>query len=152
MNNMVKGQVGLELVIIIGVMLALMIPTIMYALSLKGEQAETQSTAQAELTVNRIGHSINSVGIAGSGSSIKLEVIIPDYMLFLNSTSGHGIGGTGANKSEIYARIFTGSGFQDLVFITNYNVVNDIGALYAPGKYNIEIASLNSTTVRIRLV
>lgn len=143
-----KGQVSLELMIIIGVMLAFMIPGIMYALTLRGEQAQTQSMAQAQLTVNRIGHTINSVGTAGFGSSMKFEIIVPNYLLYLNLVSDPSVPG----KGEVYARMLTGSGIQDLVFITDYNIVNELGMLSAPGKYHIEVSSLNSTTVRIRLV
>ena len=134
----------MELMIIIGLMLLVMIPVIVYAMSVRGEQEESRTYSEAQLSVNRLGHTIDVVGNMGLSSSVKTEIILPQNLVFFTFNS------TG-DRGEVFARVFTGMGYQDLVYITEYPIDNQIGSISTPGRYLIEVSSINNT-VRVRIV
>lgn len=72
-----KGQVSVELMIVIGFILVFFIPLLMIAYFQMIDLNQDLSEIQANVAVSRLANTINSIGRMGVGSSIILDVYLP---------------------------------------------------------------------------
>jgi len=112
-----KGQVSIELLIIVGVVLLIFIPILVLVYIKTNEANALISSYQAELAVVRLAYLANSVGALGSNTSILAEVFIPPGVRGMETKRVHGGG-------EIIMNITTPEGESEIVEITKYPIAN----------------------------
>lgn len=140
--NEVKAQVSVEFLIIIGIVMALLIPVIVYAFSiLNAENKDKVDIVKAQTAIDRIAYTIDSVGSAGTGSAMYTEIFVSS------------VDNVSVNGREIIMRVRTVDGPVEIYRITQYNITSD-GSLdrIKTGYYKILINATNSTTVNIKVV
>ncbi len=93
-----KGQVSTELLVIVGFMLFLLIPTIIYTYYKAKEYSYFMELKESDLTAARLAYMINALGSSGDNNALKVEFDLPDSIEYL-SFRDYGIGG------EVYLKL-----------------------------------------------
>lgn len=142
MQKLKKGQVSIELLIVVGVILILIIPSIIFVFNfIRNEGDEDFAISQGYLMVSRIEHSINMVGSTGTGSALKTEIQMPYNFKELL-----------IDEDELVLKMYITPGPLDIVRVTDYKLVsNDLTRIKSSGKYILEISSINETHINISL-
>jgi len=135
-----KGQVSTELLLIIGFILVLFIPLLLTAYFKTGEMNDKLTVLQAQVTASRIANLANSVGNMGVGSSIILDIYLPETVsnVEINSVGDGG---------EVVITVNTQNGDVDVVGVSSFPLVKyfEFGGY---GNYRIElVASDEGVTV-----
>ncbi|MFA5382907.1 MAG: class III signal peptide-containing protein [Candidatus Micrarchaeia archaeon] len=140
---MKKGQVSVELMIIIGIILILIIPSIVFVFNfIRNEGNDDFAVSQADVITSRIKYTINMVGSTGTGSALKTEIEIP-----------YGFEGISTEEDEIILKMWTSPGLTDFAKVTDYQIIsNGLDKIKAPGTYILEISALNETYVNVTLM
>jgi len=127
-----RGQIGMELMVIVGFMLLLMIPIISLLLTKAGEFSEKAAIAKVSEDAGRIAGVADNVGRMGPGSNVTLQIDIPN-----------GVSAADANdKGEIYFTIETRFGSTDLVRMSSFPLKmedNLKGSLKLPGTHLVSV-------------
>jgi len=72
-----RAQVSVEFLVIMGMILVLMIPVIIYAFSIINiESQEKIDISKAKVSVDRLAYTVDSVGSAGTGSILYTEIFV----------------------------------------------------------------------------
>lgn len=109
MKNATKGQISIELIVVVAVVLAIFIP-ILITVYFKGlEIGEGISIAQARLAVSRLASLSNSIGNLGEDASAQAIIFIPNNMESLEFKNAPG--GAGA---EIVIKLETSAGLNEI--------------------------------------
>ncbi len=142
MINTKKGQVSIELMVIIGVVLVLIIPSVIFVFNfIRNEGDEDFAISQADLVASRIEHTVNMIGSTGTGSALKTEIEIP-----------YGFQNLSIVEDEVILKMLIVPGPIDIVKATDYNLVSTgLDNINAPGTYILEISALNETHINIIL-
>ncbi len=72
-----KAQASMEMLITVGMMLAFVVPISLLLLTTSGQNFEEVSKHQAQVTVQKIAHAVNTVYLEGEGSSKNVLLNIP---------------------------------------------------------------------------
>jgi len=127
-----KGQVSIELMVIIGFVVLLLMP-VLFSLYYRTNQANEQlSLAQADLVATRLASTIDVVGTT-LGSSIITEAIIPN-----------GVKSIKIEKNEVNIKIGTYVGDTEVVKHTRFEAdasCSDISKMKSAGTYMVEVRS-----------
>lgn len=94
-----KAQASMEMLITVGMMLAFVVPISLLLLTTSGQNFEEVSKHQAQVTVQKIAHAVNTVYLEGEGSSKNVLLNIPsntksleirssEVLLILNTAQG----------------------------------------------------------------
>jgi len=137
-----RAQVSVEFLIIIGMIMILILPVIIYAFSiLNVENQDRINSVKAETAIDRIAYTIDSVGSAGIGSALYTNIFVSS------------VDNVSVEKNEIKFTINTIDGPVEIYRITQYNLTSD-GSLskIKVGEYKLLINATNSTTVNVKLV
>ena len=136
------GQVSVELLIVLGVVMILVLPSLFSVYFRINRANEQLSVNQADMAAKRIASSISLVG-AASGSSLISQVIMPSNVK--NVSIGN---------NEVVITLATQNGVTSIVKSAEYNATvpqESLGRMIRPGTYMLEIYS-NETGVFGRLV
>jgi len=87
-----KGQVSTEMLVIVGLMLLLLTPLLIYAYGRSNVAQEDLAVQKAEFAVQRLASAADSVGYLGGAAAVVEEIEIPPYVksVYL-SNNGHDI-------------------------------------------------------------
>ena len=134
-KNCARGQMSVEILILVGMALFLLIPVLFYAYGRANVSGEDLSTQKAEFAAHRLASLADSVGYLGGASAVIDEIEIPPYVKNV-SVSGRDIvielDSVGGKK-----QIVAGSAF----------VLNQSGfsRITKSGTYFIEVRALSIT-------
>ncbi|MCD6227709.1 hypothetical protein J7J90_04405 [Candidatus Micrarchaeota archaeon] len=136
-----RAQVSVEFLIIIGMIMVLILPVIIYAFSvLNVENQDRIDSVKAEAAIDRIAYTVDSVGSAGTGSALYTNI-------FVSSVENVSV-----EKNEVKFMINTADGPVELYRVTQYNLTSDGLDKIKVGEYKLLINATNSTTVNIKVV
>ncbi|MCD6549749.1 hypothetical protein J7K41_03520 [Candidatus Micrarchaeota archaeon] len=139
--TMRKGQVSVEFSVIIGLIIAFLIP----GLTLVAYQSNVGRTdyalSEANLAVSRLANEVNIVGATGSGSAVYVDVYVPPTFEGFNVTD-----------REIIMSVRTDAGLNDVFRVTDYQLEGEGLGNVKPGINTFLIQSVNRTTVSITRV
>lgn len=123
-----KGQTGLEYMIIIAIILAIIIPMASYI----WQQNEVVTrTRQAEITANSIASAADSLWAQGPGSKTTLNIFLPDgYSQTESKLSGR----------LILLKIYTPAGYNDAIAITKANITGSLPSDSGYKQLKLEVA------------
>jgi len=91
MNNARRGQVSTEVLLLIGLMLILMLPLLLYAFNRAGVARDDLGVQKAEFASQRMARLADSVGYLGGAAAIIDEIEVPDNVKSITVNNG-GIG------------------------------------------------------------
>lgn len=121
MKNAVKrkGQVALELLVVTSFLLIILIPTLVYILSVLSTESWKTDSQQAYSTLTKIVSVSNKLALLGEGSNSVETIYLPSSVKLLNVSGSDG-------GREIYMRIVSGSiGAIDVVAVADIPLVLD---------------------------
>jgi len=136
-----KGQVSLEFAVIIGLIITILIPALVFLTYSSYENKLDYASAQSTVVVSRLANEINMIGLSGPGSAMYVDVRIPQYVEYLNITG-----------REVTIRLMTYAGYSDVFRITRYNLVCSGTERVMPGDVRFRIEAINSTHVNVTVV
>ena len=128
-----RGQAGIEYVILIGILLVFLIPTIYYSLN---EANNNVKLTQLESSVRRLVKAADSVHAIGPGAIEIITVTLPSGIQKVN------ISGT-----EILLEVSMFGGVSDVHFPSKVQLVGNLPT--KEGSYNIRVESQRSGKVNI---
>lgn len=122
MNNSAKerkGQVALELLVVTSFLLIILIPTLVYILSVLSTESWKTDSQQAYSTLTKIVSVSNKLALLGEGSNSVETIYLPSSVKLLNVSASDG-------GREIYMRIVSGAiGTIDVVAVADIPLVLD---------------------------
>ncbi|MCC7571739.1 hypothetical protein KO465_10570 [Candidatus Micrarchaeota archaeon] len=140
-----KAQVSVEFLIVIGVMMVLLLPVIVYAFSVLNFENQIRiDISKSQTALDRISNTVDSVGSAGTGSALYTDI-------FVSKVQNVRI--ENANQGEIIFTLLTSDGTTSMYRITQYNLTNSDNSLenIKTGNYRLLINATNSTHVDISM-
>ena len=132
-----RGQVSTEIIIIIGFVVAMMLPLLFAVYSQELQSNQSLGLSQANLAASRLGYVIDSVGTLGSNSSMVVQLNLPEVLQSIGTGSG------GGQKELIFQLKDTGQGGMQIVKMTRFNLTIDsqIQNLSRGGTYYVNVRS-----------
>lgn len=128
-----RGQAGIEYVILVGVLLVFLIPTIYYSLN---EANRNVKFNQVENAVRRLAKAADSVHAIGPGSIEIITITLPD-----------GVQDFSLDESEVSLQVSGFGGLSDVHYKTSVPLVGKLPL--GKGTYTMRVASLKSGEVNI---
>ncbi|VVB66455.1 Uncharacterised protein [Candidatus Gugararchaeum adminiculabundum] len=140
-----RGQVALEIIVIIGFLVLLIVPTLVQIFMTFGESQEKLAVIQADQTASRLARTIEVVGASGINSSITTELVIPQL-----------ITGITVNNNELVFKLQTSHGPTQIVKKIKYSaraenhihvdpsLANRFLDIEYPGNYFVIVASVQA--------
>ena len=132
---MKKGQAGIEYVILIGVLLLFLIPTVYYSLN---EANRSVKINQLENSVRRRVKAADAVHAVGPGTIEVVTIALPEGII--NAT---------VNITEIYLQVSMFGGITDVHYSSHLNMTGELPNI--EGTYSMRVESLRSGVVNITL-
>lgn len=132
--HMKRGQVSTEILVLIGMVLVLLLPMLLYAYSKAGVAKEDAAVQKAEFAAQRLASAVDSVGYLGGASAIVEEIEIPSYVKRF-SVSGR----------DIVFEMDSTTGEKQIVKSTAFSIDTSGGSLdgiIKAGTYYINISAL----------
>ncbi len=126
---MKKGQISMELVVLLGFVLIFFIPLLLISQGKVRELNQELVTLQAQTAASRIASTVNSIGYMGTGSSMILDIYLPAVAKV--SFTEHG---------EIVVFVPSLMGDNEIVGFSAFNL--DSLIIESGGYYRFEILSL----------
>ena len=134
-KNCARGQMSVEILILVGMALFLLIPVLLYAYGRANVSGEDLSTQKAEFAAHRLASLADSVGYLGGASAVIDEIEIPPYVKNV-SVSGR----------DIVIELDSASGKKQIVAGSAF-LLNQSGfsRITKSGTYFIEVRALSIT-------
>jgi len=127
-----RGQVSTELLLLIGVMLLLMVPLLLYSRSRADMAGEEIATQKAEFAAQRIVSMADSVGYLGGAAKVVEELDVPPNLVRAY-TSGH----------DVVFELDTSTGRKEIVKSSAFNLASSgLGNISKAGTYFVEISAM----------
>ena len=139
--NFRKAQVSIEFAVIIGLVITMLIPALVFVMYSSYENTASYANAQANLVASRIASEVNMVGTSGEGASIYFDVNIPPYVNFLNITG-----------REVVIQLETDAGPSDTFRITKFNLTGNNLDRIRPGLIKFRLDAINKTNVNVTVI
>jgi type II secretory pathway pseudopilin PulG len=130
--NSKKGQISTELLVLIGLILALMLPVLLYAYGRANVTQDDIAVQKAEFAAQRLARLADSVGYLGGGAAIVDEIEIPPGFrsLYVNG------------ERDIVVGLSTASGNKQIVKSSDFNLTSSgLDKITQAGTYFIEVRS-----------
>ena len=133
-----RGQISTEILILIGLMLALLVPLIIYAYGRASTAQDDFATQKAEFAAQRLADLADSVGYLGGNASIVDQVDVPTGVKSVSiDTSGH----------DIIFDMNSPEGEKEIVKSSAFNITSpNIGRLGSGGTYFVRVRALSNFT------
>ena len=130
-----RGQASTELLILIGLLLLLMLPLLLYAYGRSNVAREDLGVQKAEFLVQRLASAADSVGYLGGAASVVEEVEVPPGVKSLSVR----------NSRDIVLEMDASSGKKQIVKSTAFGIeALNFGSMNRSGTYFVEISALSS--------
>ncbi len=126
-----KAQVAMEYMIVIGFVMAISIPTIYIFYNYAKRSQYNIVLSQADDAVEKIAEAVDTMSYYDEPSKIVIKVVFPENVVMANAT-----------QNEIYLRIQTYHGLNDVTKFVQTNVTGSIGTW--PGVHMITVESKGS--------
>lgn len=132
------GQVSTEILLLMGLMLALLIPLIMYAFGRANAAQEDFATQRAEFAAQRLARLADSVGYLGGAAAVVDQVDVPPHVKSIR------IGGSG---HDIVFEMDSTAGRKQIVQTTSFQI-HSVGfeRITKEGSYFVEVRALSNFT------
>ena len=127
-----RGQIGMELMVIVGAMMLLMLPLISLLLVKGGEFAEKAAIAKLSEDAGRITGTVDNIGRMGPGSKATLQIDVPNGVSEANANSA----------GEFWFTLETRFGQTQLVKLSSFPLQIDTdskASLKRPGTHLVTI-------------
>jgi uncharacterized protein (UPF0333 family) len=134
-----RGQVATEFLIIIGLVLVVFIPLLMFVYFKTNEANAQIGEYQAELAALRLAYLANSVGALGSSTSLVAEVYIPPGVSNFSTRSVQ-------RGGEVVLIMNTPSGPSEVVEVVKYPIANPQELQSQQGWARFTITSVYNST------
>ncbi len=131
MDSHSKGQVGVEVLAIVSIVLVMLIPFLLSVYYNYASFNERLSVYQATEAVSTLATLADATTSSGPGSNVSTQITIPSG---LKSVSFQG--------REIVFQLETSAGRVDIVRMVKADVEGDAGKLAVPGTRRVEVASV----------
>ena len=130
-----KGQVSTEMLALVGIMLFLLLPLLLYAYGKSNSSNEDISVQKAEFAVQRLASSADSVGYLGGKAGIVEEIEIPPNIKSIT---------LGLNKHDIIMEVSSSSGRKQIVKSSTFKIrESGFDRINKAGTYFFEIIALS---------
>lgn len=131
MMRLSKGQVSVELLIIVGFIALVMIPVLFSVYIRSGEYQQRIYASQVNIAAGRLAQAVDSVGFLGGNAKLVLEVQIPQ-----------GVNASASGKEIVFS--FDDNGQRnDISKVTRFDMLeSNFGRLASPGTYFVEVKAL----------
>ena len=130
-----RGQMSVEILILVGMALFLLLPVLLYAYGRANVSGEDLSVQKAEFAAHRLASLADSVGYLGGAAAVIDEIEIPPYV---NSLS--------VNGRDIVIDMDSGSGKKQIVAGSTFNLTSTgFERIVKSGTYFIEVRALSTT-------
>ncbi len=133
-----RGQVSTEILLLIGLMLVLLIPLIMYSFGRAGATKEDFAVQRAEFSAQRLARLADSVGYLGGAAAVVDQIDVPPYVKSVR---------IGGNGHDIIFEMDSTSGKRQIVQSTPFQI-NSQGfeRINREGSYFVEVRALSNFT------
>lgn len=129
-----KGQISTEVLLIIGVMLLLLAPLLLYAFGRINVSNEDISVQKAEFAAHRLITAADAVGYLGGSAGIVEEIEVPANVVEVK-VSG---------SNDLVFVVDTSSGKRDIVKSSSFRLDSDnLGDMDRAGTYFVKITSID---------
>lgn len=140
-----KGQLSTETLVLIGLMLAIMVPLLVYSYQRANIVREDLSMQKAEFAVGRLAAISDSVGYLGPDAAIVEEIEVPPHATRLE-----------ANGRDIVMTVVTSSGTAQVVKPSAFELEEEgLENIIAGGTYFVEARAVEleggAQKVRLKL-
>lgn len=125
-----KAQVALEYIIIVGIVLAFLIPVWSYLAAANTQASESLAASQAQAAAQKIASAADLVYTQGPPSQIKTEVFFPN-----------GMSGASLNDSTVIIQVYSAGSVSDVVATSLANFTGSIPQ--SAGLYQLTIKAVN---------
>lgn len=130
-----RGQASTEILILIGLLLLLMLPLLLYAYGRSNVAREDLGVQKAEFLVQRLASAADSVGYLGGAAAVVEEVEVPPNVKSLSVKNGR----------DIVLEMDAVSGKKQIVKGTAFGIdALNFGAIKKSGTYFVEIRALSN--------
>ena len=136
-----RGQIGIEVMAIIGFMILLMLPLIYALLTQAGSFNEGAAVAKAAENVARLAAVANQVGGMGPGSKVVVQVDMPEGVTAASASAlGEPYGG------ELSFTLNTRAGLTQVVSMSDFDLKAGarISELTKPGTHYVVVESMGN--------
>lgn len=140
---MARGQVSTEVLILIGLMLLILVPLLLYAYSRANVAGEDISVQKAEFAASRLASAASSVGYLGPAAAVIEEVEIPANLRQIRT-----------DGNNIVLEMDSSTGVRQIVKATPFPLsASGLSQVKKAGTYFFKISALDSPpgTVGIEL-
>lgn len=128
-----KSQAALEYMLIVGIVLAFLVPLILYVF----QQAEISTRMQqAEVAVNTIAMAADNLYAQGPGAKSTINVFLPN-----------GYGGGNISNRTVIIKVFLISGSTDIVAVSKANLTGSLPK--EPGYKQITLELLSNGMINV---
>jgi hypothetical protein len=130
-----RGQMSVEILVLVGVALFLLIPVLLYAYGRANVSGEDLSVQKAEFAAHRLASLCDSVGYLGGASAVIDEIEIPPYVKSVRVMG-----------RDVVIEMDTATGKKQIVAGTSFNLTSaGFERIAKPGTYFIEVRALSGT-------
>jgi type II secretory pathway pseudopilin PulG len=130
-----RGQISTEIVVLIGLLLLLLIPLLLYAYGRANVATEDIAVQKAEFAASRLSSLADSVGYLGGAAAIVEEVEIPSNVRSVRIDA--------ADPHDIVFDIDSTEGTKQIVKSSAFNLTSSgFGNITKAGTYFIKISAL----------
>lgn len=131
-----RGQLSTEILILVGLVLVLLVPLLLYAYTKASSSNEDLAVQKAEFAVQRLASLSDSVGYLGGEAAIIDEIEVPSYIKSLYISS---------NGRDIVMEMDSSAGTKQIVQSTNFDLTSfGLDRIKKAGTYFIEARALSN--------
>ena len=133
-NRCNRGQMSVEILILVGMALFLLLPVLLYAYGRANVSGEDLSVQKAEFAAHRLASLADSVGYLGGASAVIDEIEIPPYVKNV-SVSGR----------DVVIEMDTANGKKQIVSGSAFNLTSaGFERITKSGTYFIEVRAVST--------
>lgn len=129
---MAKGQVSMEILVLVGLMLMLLLPLLIYSYGRANVVREDLGVQKAEFAVQRLASLADSVGYIGGNASIIEEIEVPPQARSLKAVNGDIV-------MELYSNGRWVQIAKSSAFTLHESPASGLGKITSGGTYFIEV-------------
>ena len=131
----VRGQMSVEILVLIGMALFLLMPVLLYAYGRANVSGEDLSVQKAEFAAHRLSSLADSVGYLGGASAVIDEIEIPPYVKNVS-----------VNGRDVVIELDAANGKKQIVSSSAFNLTSaGFERIVKSGTYFIEVSAISTT-------
>ncbi|MFH1286039.1 MAG: hypothetical protein ABIH99_05660 [Candidatus Micrarchaeota archaeon] len=131
MKKCARGQISVEVMVILGFAIVFLIPVVFVAYSQSNSFNEQLAITQAEASAKRIAEAVNSVGAMGAGGISTVDIIVPPETESILITG-----------REVVFKVRSRGEITEVVKTTDYKMIGTLAALSSGATHSIRVTAL----------